>query len=151
MKALWTSDGHRVLLDDSDYDLVSSVVWRSHSMPNRNTVYARNLSVGYMHRLLSGARAHEFVDHIDGNGLNNQRANMRLATRSQNEWNKGRYKNNTSGYKGVSWHKQREAWRASIYVHSKQKHLGLFDTPEEASEAYAEAANKYHGEFARPS
>lgn len=90
----------------------------------------------------------EHVDHIDGNGLNNMRSNLRLATRTENVRNSKRPVTNTSGYKGVSWHKARNKWRATIQVNNKHIHLGLFDTPEEAYAAYCEAAIKYHGEFA---
>lgn len=90
----------------------------------------------------------EYVDHIDGNGLNNRRENLRLVTHSQNMQNQRMQVNNTSGYKGVSWHKVRGMWRATIRVNNKNKHLGYFKTRELAYAAYCEAAIKYHGEFA---
>jgi hypothetical protein len=88
------------------------------------------------------------VDHIDGNRLNNQRSNLRLATSSQNKINRGPRSDNKSGYKGVSWHKQRNKWTARIMVNGFYKHLGLFDEIENAVEAYNQAATKYYGSFA---
>ena len=91
----------------------------------------------------------EQIDHIDGNGLNNDIENLRAATNSQNGSNRGAQKNNTSGFKGVGWHKKAQKWQASITSDGKRRHLGLFDTPEAAHQAYTAAATKLHKEFAR--
>ena len=91
----------------------------------------------------------EQIDHIDGNGINNDIENLRAATRSQNLQNTGKKKNNKSGFKGVSWHKKSNKWRAQITSDRKDHYLGLFDTPEAAHEAYKAAATKLHKEFAR--
>jgi hypothetical protein len=88
------------------------------------------------------------VDHINGDGLDNQRCNLRLATHSENLRNRGYTKKNTSRYKGVTWYKPYKKWRAQIKTDHKMKNLGYFDIPEEAAEAYNEAAKKYHGSFA---
>lgn len=90
----------------------------------------------------------ELVDHIDGNPLNNCRDNLRIATHSQNLMNKGKQSTNTSGYKGVSWHKGARKWAAQIIVNGKRLYIGEFKTPEEAHVAYCEAAKELHGEFA---
>lgn len=89
----------------------------------------------------------EFIDHIDGNPGNNKIGNLRAATKNQNEYNTGKRKNNTSGFKGVSWHSQKNKWRATIFINSRQMTLGLFETPEEAFDAYCRASKKFHGEF----
>ena len=89
------------------------------------------------------------IDHIDGDGLNNSFMNLRKASDAQNKGNCKRYKNNSSGYKGVSWSKNRSKWRARIAVNRKERHLGFFDTPELAHMAYCKAAAELHGEFAR--
>jgi len=78
-----------------------------------------------------------------------KRKNLRSATRSQNCMNKGKQKNNTSGYKGVCWDNNAKKWRAYIKINGKRKHLGLFEDIEEAVKTYKEAARKYHEEFAR--
>lgn len=93
--------------------------------------------------------ATEQVDHIDGNGLNNCRSNLRLSTKATNAANAKRRSDNNSGYKGVCWSKPSQRWRAYIRPMGKQIHLGLFDTPEEAHEAYKKAAVELYGEFAR--
>jgi hypothetical protein len=89
------------------------------------------------------------VDHRDGNGLNNKWQNLRLATTSQNQANKKLGRNNTSGYKGVCWHKGGQRWAAMIEIGGRQKWLGTYETPELAHIAYVAAAKKHFGEFAR--
>lgn len=91
----------------------------------------------------------EIVDHIDGDSLNNRRANLRIATYAQNNCNRKINKNNASGFKGVSWHRNTGKWRAVIKIGGNQISLGLYSTPEDAHAAYCKAAVKYHGEFAR--
>jgi hypothetical protein len=86
----------------------------------------------------------ERIDHIDGCSLNNKIENLRAVTQSQNLQNTNKRKTNTSGYKGVSWSKQRKCWIASITVNHKCRNLGGFKTKELAYEAYQLAAAKYH-------
>jgi len=90
----------------------------------------------------------EEVDHIDGNGLNNTRKNLRLATKAQNMANSRKRSDNTSGFKGVCWYEHKGKWRAYISVSGKKMHLGYFTSKEAAYAAYCTAAEKYHGEFA---
>ena len=92
----------------------------------------------------------EFTDHISGDRLDNRRENLRIASNSENQFNRGRPSNNTSGYKGVSWHRGAGKWQAQLAVNGKFMYLGLFTTPEAAHEAYTNAAEKLHGEFWRP-
>jgi len=88
-------------------------------------------------------------DHIDGNGLDCRRHNLREATNQQNQANRGVPANNTSGYKGVHWHRARQKWQALIKIAGKQRYLGLFATREEAACAYDAAALEALGDFAR--
>ena len=95
----------------------------------------------------------EFLDHIDGNKLNNNITNLREATKSQNAMNMKKRKSTngkptSSKFKGVYWHKQTKKWRARIWVDNKQKHLGLFTDEIEAAKTYDKAAIEHFGEFA---
>lgn len=96
-----------------------------------------------------GAWPARWVDHIDGDSKNNRISNLRLATPGENARNRGAGKNSTSGLKGVFWFPESQKWRARIMVDRKSHHLGLFNTKEEARDAYNEAAARLHGEFAR--
>lgn len=105
------------------------------------------------HRLawlyMTGEVPAERIDHINGNPSDNRWCNLRLATHSQNIANSKRPATNTSGYKGVSWHKRTKKWAARIGVGGTRKFIGYYDTPEEAHRAYVDAAEKTHGVFAR--
>jgi hypothetical protein len=90
------------------------------------------------------------IDHINGIKTDNRLQNLRLATKSQNALNSKRHKDNTSGYKGVSWNKRLAKWGARITINGKYKHIGLFKNVEDAASAYAAAAYMHHGEFACP-
>jgi hypothetical protein len=106
----------------------------------------------YAHRLawlyMTGSWPGECIDHRDVAPAKNAWTNIREATRQQNQANKPRQINNTSGYKGVSKYK-RGKWRAVIHVSGKQLYLGEYDTPQEAHSAYVAAARRYFGQFAR--
>ena len=107
-----------------------------------------------LHRLLAQAfipnpEGKPFVDHIDGDPLNNCLSNLRWATATENQRNSKKRKDNTSEFKGVSFHKATGKWRVRIKVDGKEKHLGYFHTPEEAAAVYEEAAKKEFGEFYR--
>ena len=90
-----------------------------------------------------------YLDHKDLNKKNNRIINLREATFSQNRSNTRAMRDNTSGLKGVVWHKRDKKWQAQISADGRQRHLGLFDTKQAAHEAYCIAAVKYHGQFAR--
>lgn len=92
----------------------------------------------------------EFLDHIDGDRLNNRIENLRSATKQENNRNSKPRKNSSSKYLGVSWNKARQKWVAEIRINEKKKHLGLFTDEKDAALAYDEAARKYFGEFANP-
>lgn len=89
------------------------------------------------------------IDHIDGNKLNNRIDNLRKANNSENNRNVGLKKTNKSGHKGVSWNNRDKKWQAYIGVNGRNKSLGSYDSAQEASEAYTQAAKIYHGDFAR--
>ena len=155
MMEIKLSRGKIALIDDCDLDLVSGYTWCAYK--GHNTFYAKtnvrradgSRVVVRMHRLILGLTDPRVkVDHRDGNGLNNQRANMRACTDAQNGKNRQKNANNTSGYKGVTLRKRDGKWHTSIMANGKRKHLGYFSTPEAAYAAYCAAAKDLHGEYA---
>ncbi len=102
-----------------------------------------------MHRQIMNAPKGIEVDHINSNGLDNRRSNLRLANRSENMRNICATSRNTSGFKGVTWHKAHSKWQAQITLNRKTYYLGLRETPAEAHALYCEASKKLHGEFSR--
>jgi hypothetical protein len=139
--------GYFSLIDSDDALLAGLYNWRA--VKGDATVYARTNILGLdtrLHALLCGRGS----DHRNHNGLDNRcSANLRPATLSQNNCNRRRQKNNSSGYKGVSWHQGRRRWEANIQINGKRKDLGGFPTAKAAYEAYCHAAAQLHGEFAR--
>jgi hypothetical protein len=89
----------------------------------------------------------DIIDHINGIRDDNRLVNIRLATRQQNNMNSNIQKNNKSGYKGVCWHKDSSKWIAQASVNNKSKYLGIYDTPEEASQVYIKFVKNIHKEF----
>lgn len=141
------------IVDECDADL-ADLNWSILLTKDKKPRYAVRKYGIFLHRIILGRILYrdllssEEVDHIDGNGLNCIRSNLRLATHAQNMQNQGKYANNTSGFKGVSWNKQHQKWVASIQINNKPIHLGLFITKELAYEAYCKAADKFHQDFA---
>lgn len=157
MKKIPLTQGLFAKIDDSDYVFLNKFKWKAAKHGKklyaaRNT--SRTLNNGkqtslHMHTVIMGTPKGMETDHIDNDGLNNQRKNLRICTRAQNQRNKGIYKSNTSGFKGVSWHTCKKMWRAIIKVNNKQIHLGEFSNKEDAYKAYCDACIKYHGAFSK--
>ena len=142
MKIIALTRGYESLVDEQDYDFLAK--WRWRAMPTKSGhVYAGSGSFGLMHRVIMYAPYHLQVDHIDGNGLNNQRSNLRLATGEQNLWNAKKRANCKSQYKGV--HPHGIGWK----VECRGKYFGTFVDELEAARAYNEAAKQMMGDFAR--
>lgn len=144
--------GEHCLINASDYWLVKAYHWtRSRQASNLQKCYVvthgKRVTVG-IHRLLMNAPGGLAVDHIDGDGLNNRRKNLRLCTFSQNSANSRRRLPNRTGFRGVNRASLRSPWTASIEVRGKRKYLGTFASPEEAARAYDKAAIAAFGEFA---
>jgi len=133
-----------IIIDTADYELVSKYRWGlCFGCP-----YCYNPKMKLSRFLMKPPSKEIEVDHKNRNILDNRRDNLRLATRSQNGRNRGLQKNNTSGYCGVRWRKDRSTWSAFIKHHGKNVALGCFSTKEEAAAAYNEKAIALHGEFA---
>jgi len=152
MKEILLTQGKAALVDDEDYEYLSQFKWCARKERD-DLFYARRAVKGNvyysMHRLILNAPKGMEVDHINGNGLDNQRSNLRLCTKSQNQHNSHIRQDNKSGFKGVHWVNKCKRWRAKITIHGTQIHLGHFRIPEQAALAYNKAAIKFHGEFAR--
>lgn len=154
--------GYEAVIDATDVGLVVGV-WHAcearRSDGSVRSVYAQReivLDSGaatsfQLHRLLVAASSDSKVDHIDGDGLNNRRSNLRIATPIQNAQNRRTGIDNTSGVKGVSFDAGRGKWRAHIQSSGRTYRLGRFDRIEDAAAAYAEASARLHGEFGRVS
>lgn len=153
MKKINISQGMTAFVDDEDFDRTNKFNWFAYKNKRAKTYYAkrRDHRVGKtisMHYFITGYKG---LDHKDGNGLNNQKSNLRMATLSQNGANKFKSKNNKSGYKGVCFYNKSKLkpWKAQITKDKKKIYLGCFATKEEAHEAYKVAAIELHGEFAK--
>lgn len=146
--------GAFALVDECDLALVLKHKWRiqwaysnGRKIRPQSVVTGSGGSAVLLHRLLVGVEG-LVVDHINGDPLDNRRANLRNCHPAQNAFNRRIHKNNSSGAKGV-YGTPAGTWRAAINVGGKKINLGSFGTKSEAAAAYAKAATKYHGEFAR--
>ena len=156
MRAIPLTQGQWALVDDEDYARISSREWYARWDRNTRSYYAvRSSHAGnktshcYMAREVLGTPK-SVVDHRNHDTLDNRRENLRLAVNGQNNHNRRLQRNNTSGFKGVAFHRATGKWRAQIGDGrlNKKKWLGLFDSPADAHAAYLEAAKRMYGEFA---
>lgn len=161
MKKIKLTQGKYALVDDEDYPLLSKYKWHAWKDPNRHVWYAKrsvhipkkesktgkySCKVVKMHCQVMGQR---YIDHINRNGLDNRRCNLRAATNSQNMQNRTKRRNAvSSSYVGVYWDKQMSKFRSRIRIDGKSKHLGLFDNEVDAAKAYDLAARELYGEHA---
>jgi hypothetical protein len=145
------------LVDDEDFERISRFGWYAFKA-GRNWYAARMIRIrpGYsgqrkllMHNAIAKPPAGRKWDHIDGDGLNNQKRNLRPATDAQNQANSRKRVDNKSGFKGVSWHRQHQKWYCSLQHSKKQHFIGLFIDPADAARAYDQAALRLKGAFAR--
>jgi hypothetical protein len=102
-----------------------------------------------LHKEILACPSNKEIDHEDGDGMNNQKNNLRIVTRSQNSMNKGKHADNTSGFKGVYFHKAMNKWAVEIMANYTKVRGGFYDTPLEGAKRYNELALLYHGEFAK--
>jgi HNH endonuclease len=147
------TQGKSAIVDDEDFEwLMQRGKWYAYK--SGGTFYAMRTerSSGKkvtikMHRLIMGAEKGQFVDHCDGNGLNNSRDNLRLCSRSENACNQRIRRDNSTGFKGVHFYKGGRKFQARIAVNGRQTHIGLFSDPIEAAKTYDAAALLFHGKL----
>lgn len=131
--------------DHKDIGLIDQYKWYINA---RGYVVSTNQEKVYMHRLIMG-NPNGCVDHINGDKSDNRRCNLRVCTQRENTMNSKISKNNTSGYKGVSWNKALCKWQAYIMVNYRRKHLGYHSDRSYAAQVYNSAAVKHFGEYAK--
>jgi hypothetical protein len=144
------TQGQYAIVDPERYEELAKYKWFAKRCDGR--FYAvrstKNKSVK-MHQVIIGTEEGKVIDHINSNGLDNRQANVRFATSQQNSWNQRKQRGNSSSkYKGVSWEKKRNQWRARITFKGRVVPLGRFDTEEEAGRAYDAKAKELFVEFA---
>jgi|6_EtaG_2_1085325.scaffolds.fasta_scaffold08028_3 hypothetical protein len=157
MKKIKLSQGKYALVDDEDFEYLNNYKWSA--LKDNKTYYAvssliidpvtKKKKAIKMHRVIMKTPKGMDTDHINGDGLDNRRENLRVCTHAENSRNRGINKNNTSGYKGVYWKKDRKKWAAQIRNNGKVVGLGGFDRKEQAYAAYCQAAKEFYKDFAK--
>lgn len=151
---IWLTQGKYTIVDIEDYDFLTQWKWKMHLDYAHRIEYMGTFSNKRkflnikMHRLIMNTPKGMVTDHIDGNKLNNTRANLRVCTDSQNQANR-KITIGSSKYKGVTWDKDANKWRSKITVNWKSIYLGTYYCEREAAKAYNTAAEKFFGEYAR--
>jgi hypothetical protein len=154
MKEIQLTNGGVTLVDNEDFNELKKYKWFAHR--EKSTTYVwRHLNgsrkmVKIHRQILNAMDSSIKIDHIDGNGLNNQRNNIRLCNDQQNSMNTKIRRDNSSGYKGVSYHAKNKKWRATINFNRRQISIGCYGNKEDAAVAYNQKAIELFGEFARP-
>ena len=145
--------GKSTVVDAEDAPILRRYAWRA--VRRHSLWYAAGVKYGpkgrrdvYLHRLIAHARRGQTIDHLDGDGLNNRRRNLRKCSTKENIRN-ARIKPHSSRFKGVYWSRHNREWRAQIGVNRRIITLGGFASETAAARAYNAAAVKHHGRFAR--
>lgn len=153
--AIWRSipltQGKVTWVDQADYEMLSQFQW--HAQRRRQAFYAvisANQRTRLMHRFLLLPDPEQDVDHVNGDGLDNRRRNLRVCTTRENQRNAHKPRGGTSWHKGVSWHKRGQRWQSQIQDCGKIYYLGWFRDEVDAALAYDLAALERFGEFAAP-
>jgi hypothetical protein len=140
------------MVDDADYDWLNQWKWRCNSTNNGFNYASRNengMHVRMHRKIMRLLDPHIEVDHINGDGLDNRRENLRPCTRTQNNTNRGMRKTNRSGFKGVIFDPDTGKWRVILKANKRKYDAGRFSNLVDAAIAYDALAIKYHGEFAK--
>ncbi|OAJ75137.1 hypothetical protein AYJ08_05835 [Brevibacillus sp. SKDU10] len=144
------TQGKVTIVDDEEFEPLSKYKWFATKCGNSYYAARRlNGKTILMHRYIMNPENRLVVDHVDGDSLNNQKSNLRICSKAQNNRNQRIKTNNKSGYKGVYWREEKGKWQGSMRHNSKTVYLGLFTDQEEAARAYNQKAVELFGEFAR--
>lgn len=141
------SQGKFALIDAADYAYLSQFKWTLYQNGSKTLWYARSAQA--MHRMIVNAPPGVPVDHINGDGLDNRRCNLRLATPRLNAQNRCKVPGSKSQYKGVCPTKNGKKWRTQININGKVHHLGEFQDETLAAQTYDFVARQFFGPFAR--
>ena len=137
-----------VQIDDDDYEKIHQYKWNIRKYGRTSYAYACKNGVRIlMHRLIMNAEIGQIIDHIDGNGLNNLKSNLRFCTHKENMWNSRKRKDNKSGHKGVFYNKYSKVYLVQMIINKKNTNLGYFDNYDDAVNRYVTVAKQIHGEF----
>lgn len=147
-----TIDGHDVIVDCQDLHLFDGRAWRVRKLGKKPYLKWQTTTKGKrkttsFHRLITGAKENEIVDHINGNSLDNRRMNLRIVNWTQNAWNRAHPRTAKSRFNGAGWSNGR--WQVSIRDGKRQIYIGRFESEIEAAYHYDLASLKYHGEYGR--
>jgi len=151
MKTIPLTRGLEAIVDDCDFEWLSQLSWQA-SPSSTGKCYARRGGPRSprlrMHRVIMGAGKTEWVDHINGDTLDNRRGNLRFADPEKNSCNAGIRRDNTTGFKGVTYRAKYNKYSAAIKFRGVTYNLGQHETPEQAHAAYCAKAKELHGEYA---
>lgn len=148
MRVIPLSDGTPVQVSDEDFEELSKYKWYPSGSMRHATGRPKGKKCMYMARYIMQPSEGMVVDHIDRNPHNNQRSNLRICTQGQNQRNRAKQRNNSSGYKGVYWSAAAQKWMVLVGFEGKSLYFGLYASKEEAKEVYDREARRLHGEFA---
>ena len=147
------TQGKEALIDEEDYEMVNKHTWYAHKQwgyyARTNIRKNKKRTCILMHRFIMGAKKGQMIDHINCNGLDNRRSNLRFCTPTGNSINRRKNIGCSSKYKGVHWHNQNRKWRSQIMINKKSTQVGMFECEIVAARAYDQQAIRLHGEFAK--
>ncbi len=148
MKTIPVGRDRAALVDDEDYEVLAGLAWHMSRSGYARHSYSSTRQV-YMHTLVLKPKPRQQIDHVNGDRLDNRRANLRHCSPLQNHWNRQPSGKNPSGFKGVTFSRHHGKWQAQIRHCGQRIFLGHFSTPQAAARAYDAAAIAYFGDFAR--
>lgn len=154
MPQIELSNGQAALVDADDYERVKNFTWTISPIGNTRYLMNRKMVKGkstciFIHRMLLSAEPHQLVDHINGDGLDNRRCNLRIANKAQNSMNSKKRSDNTSGFRGVAFVPKANRYQAKLHFEGRRITSRFCKTAIEAAEAYKSLAIKHYGDFVR--